>query len=296
MLNRTFILSLLFNSYCFSTIFGQITQQVYMAEEWNRDARKQAEAEALSCTNVEKSLGALKQEQIEMSKKLKAADQARLSVKAGLKTVERLVEDQRQKLHLTEIDLATQRQLVLDLKAELQKANDAAQLAKEAAEAEKQALYLLGVEETQIRLAEELSEVCRDYCNVSWDRALSVAEVPADSIWRQPGSIYYHPDIHEFPGAISFPFAPTPESSKQPLAIPDALPLPEASNGSSQVGDQGQGAEGEKNKGKGKGKKHSAEAKDAVKDREAIAKAKEAKAKTREVDTKAKDAPTSQLS
>ena len=89
MLNRTFILSLLFNSYCFSAVFGQITQQVYVAKEWNRDTRKQAGAEALSRTDVEKSLGALKQEQIEMSEKLKAADQARLSAKAGLKTVER---------------------------------------------------------------------------------------------------------------------------------------------------------------------------------------------------------------
>ena len=62
MLNRTFILSLLFNSYCFSTVFGQITQQAYVTEEWNLDARKQVEAEALSCTDVEKSLGALKQE------------------------------------------------------------------------------------------------------------------------------------------------------------------------------------------------------------------------------------------
>ena len=68
---------------------------------------------------------------------------------------------------MTEIDLATQRQLVIDLKVELQKAKEAALLAKEAAEAEKQASYLLGVEETQIRLAEELSEVCRDYCNVT---------------------------------------------------------------------------------------------------------------------------------
>ena len=99
-----------------------------------------------------------------------------------MKTVERQAEDQRQKLHLTEIDLATQRQLVLDLKVELQKAKDAAQLAKEEAEAEKQASYLLGVEETQIRLAEELSEVCRDYCNVTCDRALSIAEVPADFV------------------------------------------------------------------------------------------------------------------
>ena len=46
-------------------------------------------------------------------------DQARSSAKAGLKTVERQAEDQCQKLHLTEIDLATQKQLVIDLKVEL---------------------------------------------------------------------------------------------------------------------------------------------------------------------------------
>ena len=108
-----------------------------------------------------------------MSEKLKVADHARLSAEADLKTVERQAEDQRQKLHLTEIDLATRRQLVADLKVELQKA-------KEAAEAEKQASYLLGIDETQIRLADELSEVCRDYCNVTW--ALSVAGGPTDSV------------------------------------------------------------------------------------------------------------------
>ena len=102
-----------------------------------------------------------------MSEKLKEANKARLSAEAGLKTVERQVEDQCQKLHLTEIDLATQRQLVINLKVELQKAKKAAQLAKEAAKAEKQASYLLDVEETQVRLTEELSEVCRDYCNAT---------------------------------------------------------------------------------------------------------------------------------
>ena len=104
--NCTFVLSLLFNLY-FSVAFGQISQQVFVAEEWVHDAWKKAEAEALSLIDVEKSLGALKQEQIEMSEKLKAADQARLSAKAGLKTVERQAEDQRQKLHLTKINLAT---------------------------------------------------------------------------------------------------------------------------------------------------------------------------------------------
>ena len=90
---------------------------------------------------------------------------------------------------MIEIDLATQRQLVIDLKVDLQKAKEAAQLAKEAAqlakevaEAKKQASYLLGVEETQIRLIEELSEVCKDYYNATWDRALSVTGVLADSV------------------------------------------------------------------------------------------------------------------
>ena len=51
-------------------------------------------------------------------------------------------------LYQTEIELATLRQLTLDLRVELQKAKEAAQLAKEAAKAEKQAFYTLGVEET----------------------------------------------------------------------------------------------------------------------------------------------------
>ena len=147
-----------------------------MAEEWYHDTCKQAEAEALTRADVEKSLGALKQEQIEMSKKLKAEDHARLNAEAGLKTVERQAKDQYQKLHLTEIDLATQMQLVVDLKVELRKAKEAAQLSREVVEAKKQASYLLGMKETQIRLAEELLEVCRDYYNVTWDKALALQE------------------------------------------------------------------------------------------------------------------------
>ena len=59
--------------------------------------------------------------------------------------------------------MTTQRQLVLELKADLQKAKEVAQADKEAAEASKQVSYLLRIEETEIRLAEELVEVCRDY-------------------------------------------------------------------------------------------------------------------------------------
>ena len=42
-----------------------------------------------------------------------------MSAKVGLKNVEMQAEDQHKQLHMIEIELATQRQLVLDLKAEL---------------------------------------------------------------------------------------------------------------------------------------------------------------------------------
>ena len=57
--------------------------------------------------------------------------------------------------------------MVIDLKVELQKAQKEAQLAREAVEAEKKATYKLGVEETEVRLAEELLEVCWDYWDVT---------------------------------------------------------------------------------------------------------------------------------
>ena len=90
-------------------VFGQITQQVFVVEEWYHDIRKQADAEALTRADVKKSLGVARQEQIELSEKLKVADQARSSAEAGLKTAERQAKDQRHKLNLTEIDLAMQR-------------------------------------------------------------------------------------------------------------------------------------------------------------------------------------------
>ena len=85
-------------------------------------------------------------------------------------------------------------------------------MAKEAAEVEKKASYQLGVEETEIRLVKELSEVCRDYCDVTWDKALTAIGVHSDSALRLPGSIYYHPKIREIPFASSTP-APALESS-----------------------------------------------------------------------------------
>ena len=91
--------------------------------------------------------------------------------------------------------MATEKQLVTELREELRKAKEAAQLLKEAAEAEKQAAYTLGMEETQARLTKEFFAVARDYCNISWGKALD--GVPAESGLRRPESIYYDPEIRE---------------------------------------------------------------------------------------------------
>ena len=84
-----------------------------------------------------------------------------------------------------------------ELCEELRKAREAVQLVKEASEAEKQVAYTLGVEETQARLTEELSAGCRDYCDISWGKALNVAGVLVDFDLRRPESIYYDPEICE---------------------------------------------------------------------------------------------------
>lgn len=60
--------------------------------------------------------------------------------------------------------LATTKQQVLDLKAELDKAKEVARAAKVATEASKQMFYDLGMQETEARLTKELAGVYREYC------------------------------------------------------------------------------------------------------------------------------------
>ena len=139
------------------------------------DARETAEAH----------LGALKDKQAQMAEQVKQALKEKASAEAGLKM--------------------TKRQMVKDLREELYKARKAAQLLKEAAKAEKQASYALGVQETQSRLTEEFSDVARDYCDITWGKVLNAVGVPADSGLRRPESIYYDSDIQELPGSGSPP-------------------------------------------------------------------------------------------
>ena len=66
-----------------------------MAEEYCRNNRNLAEAEAQSRAEAEKSLGYLKQENFELSKKFKEAEKGRKSALAGLKNTETQAKDQR---------------------------------------------------------------------------------------------------------------------------------------------------------------------------------------------------------
>ena len=52
-----------------------------------------------------------------MNKEVKEALKAQASAEAGLKTTMKQAEDMRQQLHTAEINLATERQMVSDLKA-----------------------------------------------------------------------------------------------------------------------------------------------------------------------------------
>ena len=155
-----------------------------MAEEWVKNAHSEARAAMDTRSETEVELGALKENHSKMAEQLKEVVRARDSAEAGLKTTERQFEKVRKDLHYTEINLATEKQMVTELCEELRKAREIAQLFKEAAEAEKQAAYALGVQETQGRLTEEFSAVARDYCDISWGKALNVAGIPADSSLR----------------------------------------------------------------------------------------------------------------
>ena len=111
------------------------------------------------------------------------------------------------------------------------------------------------MEETQARLTKELSAVARDYCDISWGKALDVAGVLANSGLRWPGSIYYDPEIRE----LSDPSSSLPEQAAQVSEVPKVDQVPpaplEASMDSHQDISKGEKAETLQGKDKGKDKK-----------------------------------------
>ena len=85
----------------------QVTQQVYIAEEWVKNARDEVKAKAHSYFDVEKALRALKEEYKELGKKLTVAKRERSSALASLKNAKTHAEEQRKLLYIMEIELAT---------------------------------------------------------------------------------------------------------------------------------------------------------------------------------------------
>ena len=195
-----------------------------MAEEWVKNSRSETRAALDARGEAEAQLGTLKEKQAKMAEQVKDALRQRDSAEAGLKTTEKQVKDIRKELHYSEINLATEKQMVTEVREELRKAREAAQLLKEAAEAEKRAAYDLGVQETQSHLTEEFSAVARDYCDITWGKALDVARVPADSILRRPESIFYDSDIRELPGSES----PPPKHPAKVSEVPITHQVPPA--------------------------------------------------------------------
>ena len=101
-----------------------------MAKKQVKEAWNEARVEANLHAETNRKLGAVEHKSKELASKLVAEERACLSAEAALKNIKDEAKDQRKKLHFTEIELTTQRQLVLDLKAELQKTKEVAQVAR----------------------------------------------------------------------------------------------------------------------------------------------------------------------
>ena len=73
-----------------------------MVEEWVKDARNDAKAEAHSRSEIEKTVGSLKETKAKLSEQLKEAIRVRDSSDTGLKNTEKQAKEQRKQLHFTE--------------------------------------------------------------------------------------------------------------------------------------------------------------------------------------------------
>lgn len=63
----------------------QAIQEVFTAEEWMKDARNEARAEANLCAETSKALSSVEQKVQELTVKLTAGERERRSAEAGLK-------------------------------------------------------------------------------------------------------------------------------------------------------------------------------------------------------------------
>ena len=77
--------------------------------------------------------------------------------------------------------------------------------------------------ETEQRLAEEVAEVCRNYCTITWNEALNSAGVSADPELRKAENVYFPEHLREIladPSSTALPLPPLEQvPSTQDLTI-----------------------------------------------------------------------------
>ena len=181
----------------------QVTQQIYVAEEWAKKVREDLHKEAQSRRIAERATGDLKKENDSLSHEVKEAKKGWDSAEVGLKNATKQAEDLRLQLRQSEENLRAEKQAVSDLKAELTKVKGEARLAREAAEKAVAAFYDRGVKDTEVRLAEEVATICREYITLSWGVALNRATVPVDSDLRKTENIFFPEDVCEIPDEVA---------------------------------------------------------------------------------------------
>ena len=98
-------------------------------------------------------------------------------------------------------------------------------MAREATEAVETASYERGVLDMEMRLAEEVTGVCRDYCTEVWAEALNRAGVPATSKLRSAENIFFLEDIQEVPATLPLPLFFLHPSEQLPPSKPLLLML-----------------------------------------------------------------------
>ena len=194
----------------------QAIHEIFVADEWVKDARNEAKVEANLRAKANRALRAAEQKNQELNAMLTVEEKAWKSAEASLQNARDQAEDQHKKLYHIEIKLATEKQLVLELKTKLHRTKEVARTAKETAEALGQAPYDHGVQETKIRLVKELVKVCRDYCKEVWAKALNRTGVPATFEWRNAENIFYIEDIRKVTAVLPPPTALALPPSEQP--------------------------------------------------------------------------------
>ena len=278
----------------------QVTQQVYVAEDWVRSATNSLNAEIQNRHDVEKALDVANHEKTQLAEKLKATENGRKSAEAGLKSAEAQGEDQRKELYTTQLNLATKKAAVLDLQSKLQKIEEALKLAQDATAATEISAYERGVLETEARLTAEVTAVCREYWAETYNQALDRAGIPANSNLRRVDQMYYPKDLKENktipPPPTALPLPPpeqsltTPEPSCDIEVLAGAKIEKDRAVVASRTEEKAKEKEKEKEKAKNKVDAHAS--KDALTIGDMVSKAKVAKPKSK-IDSK-KDSHQSQ--